>query len=349
MHSEMLLRLSSADAIAGDEGEVRSLIKEALGSLGGGVFFDGLGSVVFHLPATTGAENAPKLLFCAHMDEVGFIVRSISPEGMLYLLPVGNVLPRSCDMQAIRVTAEDGAKLFGILNSTRTAQGAIGDLYADLGFDSDEEIRAHGIDEGAMVTFATDARMLSPERIAGKALDDRTGCMALAKACETLSSDPVRTNDLYFAFTSSEEVGARGGRAVSELVEPDLVVAVDTANHAELERGFRNHRLLGAGPMLEHYDKTMSPNRKLLRFARSLFEAEGLAFQRDMFGGGGTDAGGAHLVRGGRLALVLGIPLRYCHASCSIADLGDIEGTAMAVAALSRGLGRRQIEEFLTW
>ena len=144
MHSELLLRLSSADAIAGDEGEVRTLIKEALGNFAGEIFFDGLGSMVFHLPPAVKTEHAPKLLFCAHMDEVGFIVRSISPEGMLFLLPVGNVLPKSCDMQAVRVTSEDGGKLFGILNTTRTAQGTIEELYVDLGFDSEEEARAQG-------------------------------------------------------------------------------------------------------------------------------------------------------------------------------------------------------------
>lgn len=349
MHSELLLRLSSADAIAGDEGEVRTLIKEALGNFAGEIFFDGLGSMVFHLPPAVKTEHAPKLLFCAHMDEVGFIVRSISPEGMLFLLPVGNVLPKSCDMQAVRVTSEDGGKLFGILNTTRTAQGTIEELYVDLGFDSEEEARAQGVAEGAMVTFATDARILAPERVAGKALDDRAGCTALVEACRTMASDAGRKNDLYFAFTSSEEVGTRGGRTVTELVEPDLIVAIDTANHAELDRGFKNHRQLGEGFMLEHYDKTMSPNRKLLRAARRLFETEGLAFQRDMFGGGGTDAGAAHLTGSGRLALVLGIPLRYCHASCSIADLRDIEGVARAAVALAHRLDRRQVEEYLTW
>lgn len=222
---------------------------------------------------------------------------------MLFLLPVGNVLPKSCDMQAVRVTSEDGGKLFGILNATRTAQGTIEELYVDLGFDSEEEARAQGVAEGAMVTFATDARMLAPERVAGKALDDRAGCTALVEACRTMASDAGRKNDLYFAFTSSEEVGTRGGRTVTELVEPDLIVAIDTANHAELDRGFKNHRQLGEGFMLEHYDKTMSPNRKLLRAARRLFETGGLAFQRDMFGGGGTDAGAAHLAGGGRLCL----------------------------------------------
>ena len=91
MHSELLLRLSSADAIAGDEGEVRTLIKEALGNFAGEIFFDGLGSMVFHLPPAVKTEHAPKLLFCAHMDEVGLMVHTIADDGYLKFAAVGGI------------------------------------------------------------------------------------------------------------------------------------------------------------------------------------------------------------------------------------------------------------------
>ena len=351
MHSDFLIELSCADAIAGDEGEVRHLLQEKISNMGfAEVFYDGLGSLIVHLPPTkTEQGKAAKLLFMAHMDEVGFIVRSISPIGMLYLLPVGHVLPKSCDMQLVRLTADDGRKLRGILNSTRDDNSVISDIYTDLGVDSEAEVRDYGVAEGRMVTFDTNASMLSDERVAGKALDDRVGCAALLKALDLLNQQSERINDVYIAFSSSEEVGTRGGKTVADLVKPDIAVAVDTANHPEMDRGFRNHRQLGAGFMLEHYDKTMSPNRDLLRFAKALFEKHELSYQRDMFGGGGTDAGLAHLVDGGRLALVIGIPLRYCHASCSIADLRDIEGAANAVAALAQELDAAQLDSFLAW
>lgn len=351
MHSDFLIGLSCADAIAGDEGEVRHLLQERIPDTASvKMVYDGLGSLIVHLLPTEAKQEKPvKLLFMAHMDEVGFVVRSISPIGMLHLLPVGHVLPKSCDMQLVRVTADDGSKLKGILNTTRDDKGNISDFYVDLGFDSEAEVRNYGIAEGSMVTFATDAFAISDERVAGKALDDRVGCAALVDALELISQQPERNNDVYIAFSSSEEVGTRGGKTVTDLVKPDIAVAVDTANHPELDRGFRNHRQLGAGFMLEHYDKTMSPNRNLLKFAKTLFEKYELSYQKDMFGGGGTDAGLAHLVDGGRLALVIGIPLRYCHASCSIADLRDIEGAAKAVAVFAQELNAAQLKSFLAW
>ena len=53
--------------------------------------------------------------------------------------------------------------------------------------------------------------------------------------------------------------------------------------------------------------------KKLIKYVKELVNEHGIPYQSDMFGGGGTDAGNAHLEKGGRLALVLGIPLRYCH------------------------------------
>ena len=345
MNESLITRLSNADAIAGDEDEVRSIILEECSGLADEVLFDGLGSAIFHKRGN--GENPVKLLFMAHMDEVGFIVRSISGDGMLYLLPVGGVLDKSKEMQLVRVTTLAGEKYDGIMNVTRDGAGKVADIYVDLGLDSAEEVRALGVAEGDRVCFATEARMLQKGIVAGKAMDDRTGCYVIAEALRALAGGC--DNDVYFAATSSEEVGTRGGRTSCEVVRPDLAVAVDTANHPELDRGFKNHRLLGHGPMLEHYDKTMSPNRRLLAHVRGLFEAEGIPYQRDLMGGGGTDAGSAHLVGGGRLALVLGVPLRYCHGSCSLASGDDLDAAVRAVVALCRGVSARDLAGFTSY
>lgn len=49
--------------------------------------FDGLGSVLIRLNESIGS----KVMICAYMDEVGFMVRSIFREGAIDVLSVGNV------------------------------------------------------------------------------------------------------------------------------------------------------------------------------------------------------------------------------------------------------------------
>ena len=51
------------------------------------VQFDGLGSVLIRVNQSRGL----KVMVCAHMDEVGFMVRSVSREGAIDVLPIGNV------------------------------------------------------------------------------------------------------------------------------------------------------------------------------------------------------------------------------------------------------------------
>ena len=85
MDLSLLKALSEADAIASSEQEVRQILREEADRLQKEVRFDGLGSVLIRLNESTG----PKVMICAHMDEVGFMVRSISREGAFDVLPVG--------------------------------------------------------------------------------------------------------------------------------------------------------------------------------------------------------------------------------------------------------------------
>ena len=86
--------------------------------------------------------------------------------------------------------------------------------------------------------------------------------------------------------------------------------------------------------MIVHYDKTMAPNRKLLAYVKEVADKNNIPYQCDMLKGGGTDAGNAHLEAGGRLALVLGIPLRYCHGSYSMVHSNDLQHLIQLICKL---------------
>lgn len=337
MDLSLLKRLSDCDAVAGREREVRSLLERELQGSCDRVEHDGLGSALF---VSEGAEERPvRIMFAAHMDEVGFMVRHISDIGMLHLTVLGGVLDVSKHMQAVRVTRSDGTKVPGVLNAKVGASGAVEDVYVDLGCESRADVESLGVEIGDMVTFASDAHDLAVDKVCGKALDDRTGLFVLAEALRRLHGEN-HAAELWFAATSSEEVGTRGGKTACDLVRPDIFVAVDVASGADLSRDFTNHRQLGHGCMIEHYDKTMIPHEGLLAHTRNLARERGIAVQLDMFGGGGTDAGNAHLVGAGRAALVIGIPLRGCHGAWSIASSADLSSAIDLVCALARSFDR---------
>lgn len=344
MISQLLKDLSNADAVASNEEEVRQILKKVLHSYQDHFTYDGLGSLI--VTKKSAIANAPTILFAAHMDEVGFMIRNISEIGMAYLTALGGVEDRAKNMQLVRATTSGGNKIEGILNVQRDSNHIITQMYVDFGFESSEEFFQSGLNIGDIVCFASSCRDMHPHHIvAGKAMDDRAGCFALVQAMLALTSTDLPVN-LVAAFTSSEEVGTRGGRLVSQLIAPDVFFAVDVAKHPELDRGFTNHRRLGKGPMLEFYDKTMVPNTKLIRFLEQIAKDEGIQLQRDMFKGGGTDAGTAHLENGGTVSAVLGIPLRYCHDPFSLVNMQDLETLTKFIQAISMKLDQRTIQNF---
>ena len=90
MNSELLKELSNADSVASVEDEVRSILYRELAKYSDEVFSDRLGSIIFHKKGTS--PNPLKIMFCAHIDEVGFMVRHISDIGFVYVVALGSVL-----------------------------------------------------------------------------------------------------------------------------------------------------------------------------------------------------------------------------------------------------------------
>lgn len=345
MNDQLLKRLGEADSIASCEDEVRTILFQELKELSDEVFCDGLGSIIFHKKGHS--KNPLKIMFAAHMDEVGFMVRHISDIGFIELIAVGGVLDKSKDMQMVRITTSTGQKIEGLLNVVRDNDGKVKTMYVDIGVESQKEVKDLGIEIGDMVCFASPFKQLQKNVYASKAMDDRSGCYVMIEAMKRLKEDV--DHDIYFVGTSSEEVGVRGGKTATHIINPDIVFALDVANNPELTKNYTNHRLIGHGPMIVHYDKTMSPNKKLLRYVKEVAGHNNIPYQCDMFSGGGTDAGNAHLENGARLALVLGIPLRYCHCNYSFVHSDDLENLTHLVTILATQITRQDYEKFIDY
>ncbi|WP_022797051.1 aminopeptidase [Bavariicoccus seileri] len=347
MNFQLLKKLSNADAIASNENEVRSIIKDELKEYKDSFEYDGLGSLI--VTKKCKKKDAATIMFAAHMDEVGFMVRYISDIGFAFLIPIGSVEERAKSMQLVRVTTKQGEKIEGLLNSLKDSEGKVNQIYVDFGFDSREEVEKSGIDVGDMVCFATNFRLLKSENIvAGKAMDDRVGCYSLIKAMQSLVNVDLDVN-IVAAFTSSEEVGTRGGKLVSKIVSPDLFFAIDVAKNPELDRGYRNTRRLGRGVMLEFFDKTMVPNPRLLGYIMEIAKDSGIEYQKDMFKGGGTDAGSAHMENGGIISSVLGLPLRYCHDPYSLANMNDVKSMQKLIKEIALRFNDEKIKDLYSF
>lgn len=321
MNLEFLKRLSEADGIASNEGEVRKVLLDELKGYSDNIVCDGLGSIIF---SKESSDKAPKIMICAHMDEVGFIVRSISKDGMIHLMTVGGVKPLAQYLQRVRITTEDGKKIPAIINGTYKDE-VTENLYADIGAYTEEEVYNLGIQVGDMVTYATEFEEFDlPNRLVGKAFDDRLGCFVMGEVLKNLEGKNLSSN-IYFTATSSEEVGIRGAKTAAQLINPDVVFVIDVACHRnEFVRDHTNKKQIDKGVMLMHFDRTLAPNKKMIKYVKNTANKINIPLQHDMFKSGGTDGGEAHKVNEGKPTVVTCLPVRYGHCAFSIVSPIDL-------------------------
>lgn len=320
MNTELLRKLSNADGIASNEQEVRDVLLEELNPYCDEISTDNLGSIIFKK-----GNRGPKIMLCAHIDEVGFIVRSVSEQGQVMLMGVGGVKPLAHFMQRVRITTQSGRKLHGILQATYD-NGHAEKVYVDLGAQSAQEVSALGIQVGDMVTYTTEFEEFDVENIVcGKAFDDRLGCYIMAEVLKRLQ-DVDHPNTVYMVGTTSEEVGIRGAKTAAYKVNPDVAFPIDVACfNDEFVRNHTNQRQIGKGMMQTNFDRTLAPNRVLINLIRETAKKLNKPLQLDMFNGGGTDGGEVHKDREGVPTAVSCLPVRYGHCAFSIAHKQDIE------------------------
>jgi Cellulase M and related proteins len=338
MDLSLLKSLSEADAIAASEQEVRQILLDEADRLHKEVRFDGLGSVLIRLNESDG----PKVMICAHMDEVGFIVRSISAEGAIDVLPVGNVRMAARELQPVRITTRDESKIPGLLDGERHGN-EVGALRVDIGARSYDEVIQAGVRPGDRVTFDTTFQVLPHQRVMGKAFDDRLGCYLLVALLREWHTAELPA-EVWLVASSSEEVGLRGGQTAANTVAPDIAIVLDTACWAKnFDYGAANHRQLGKGPMLVLSDKSLIAPPKLTAWVESIAAQKGITLQLDMFSNGGTDGGAVHLSGTGIPTVVIGPATRYGHCAASIADCRDILQTEALLSALITHLTRETV------
>lgn len=342
MNLEFLKRLSEADGIASNEGEVRKVLLDELKDYSDNIVCDGLGSIIF---SKESSDKAPKIMICAHMDEVGFIVRSISKDGMIHLMTVGGVKPLAQHLQRVRITTEDGKKIPAIINGTYKDE-VTENLYADIGAYTEEEVYNLGIQVGDMVTYATEFEEFDlPNRFVGKAFDDRLGCFVMGEVLKNLEGKNLSSN-IYFAATSSEEVGIRGAKTAAQLINPDVVFVIDVAcNRNEFVRDHTNKKQIDKGVMLMHFDRTLAPNKKMIKYVKNTANKINIPLQHDMFKSGGTDGGETHKVNEGKPTVVTCLPVRYGHCAFSIVSPIDLNSMISLYTELILGFNSEKYNE----
>ncbi|MEO0829374.1 MAG: M20/M25/M40 family metallo-hydrolase, partial [Pseudomonadota bacterium] len=225
-----LLDLMRVPGLAGHEGRVRQALAERLQGLGVKATTDRMGNLFASFDG-----DGPKVLVFAHMDQLGFVVRRIEPEGLLRLERLGGVPERALAGQEILVYGQRGLNVPGVIaNKSHHATAPdekyrvlpYAEVFVDAGFASAAEAEAAGVQIGAPVVYAPAAQEVAQGRVLGTSVDDRAGCAVLLELARRLKA---RTGGppVHLAFTVQEEFNLRGAQTLAQRLEPDIAIQLD--------------------------------------------------------------------------------------------------------------------------
>ncbi|MCL6450745.1 MAG: M42 family metallopeptidase [Acetobacteraceae bacterium] len=345
--------LCALDGPAGFEQPVISRLEEEFRPLSDRVELDRFGNLY---ALRQGAGRAPRLMLAAHADEVGLLVKSVEDAGFLRFEKLGGVADHSLPGTAVVV----GGRHHGVvgLKSSHLMTPAERDrvppyreMYLDVGAPDANAVAEMGIRPGDPVCFHAPLRRLGPNRVAGKAIDDRTGCTLLLELFRHLQG-LTPAGDLWAVITVQEEVGLRGAQVAAYRVNPDYAVAVDTiaAGDTPETAGRREQPVgIGKGPALvlasEGSRAGSIAHPKVWRYLQEAASRAGVACQTAlMIGYGTTDAAAIHLAREGVPTGGLSIPRRFAHSAQELLDLGDMWDGFRVLCALVEGMeGHRDL------
>jgi endoglucanase len=288
-----------------------------------------VGNLFLHIPGP-----GPRVLLAAHADELSMIVRSITPDGFLRVLPgERDVFSFPYFMgQRFRILA-DGGEVPGILATTTghamtpeqkdRTRLAWDDLFVDVGMTA-EEAAAHGIHVGTRMVWDPGIQRVG-RLLVGKAMDDRLGVAVLVELSRRLAEKKPRF-DITLALTVQEEIGmvgagslARDGRSydVGFIIDNGLAGDIPTVSEAHMPVR------LGGGPALVHRDSSVHYSRRLIGELRAVAEKHDIPVQDVVLYHYSSD--GAHLVRQGMETLLVAPPIRYSHSPFEAVDPRDVE------------------------
>ncbi|MBR6772890.1 MAG: M42 family metallopeptidase [Clostridia bacterium] len=322
---KILTELCAIDGISGDEGRVAEYICKAVKESGYEPKTDRLGNVSIFVK---GKSNEKLRMIDAHMDEVGFIVTSVTSEGFIKLAPVGGFDPRIVPGKRIRITGKNGIvpAVIGIC-PVHLADGAnkaikVPELFADAGAKNAEEAKTL-ISVGDYAAFDTVPELFGNGFFKAKAIDDRIGCAVMLRHLQN------RVNlayDTVFSFSTREEVGGAGVKGASFSVAPDEAIVLEGTTAADIPgaSGVKRVCLQNGGVVVNFKDSTIY-DAKITARLRSLADENGIKWQSKQIIAGGTNAGSIIPSRGGIACGGLSVPARYIHSPASTAALSDCE------------------------
>ena len=322
MERELLDLLLNEISVTGEEYALQEKLEAHMAPYTDVVCKDAIGDGVYGLEGT-----GKKILFSAHIDEIGLMVSGYTSDGFLKVTNAGGIQARTYPGHTVKILSEGKGLIYGsVVNNPKAQKNtdfSVKNLLVDIGAkDKEEAEKVCSI--GDRIVQDTTVRSLLNDRIAARGLDDRSGVFTIMEALKRAKDHTENT--ILCAATVGEEVGAHGAKWVAERMHPDEAIVVDVTYVADTD-GMADEAWgdvkLGEGPVI-----LINPmcDRNMVKTLRKLAKDNDIPCQLEICGGRScTDGDQIHLAGEGIPTALVSIPLRYMHTPSEVADEKDLE------------------------
>ncbi|MCL4530291.1 MAG: M42 family metallopeptidase [Chloroflexi bacterium] len=353
----LIEKLTGTFSPSGYEDAIRVTIRKEIEKLADDVRVDALGNLIARKGPSTGsryartlkntgqetqatrptAQDAKKIMIAAHMDEIGLMVTHVDNNGFVRFTGIGGVYPRN--LPGGRVRFVNGT--VGVIGFEPTDHAEkippLDKMFIDVGATDKKNCPVKTGDVAAFERPFTDLG----NRLVAKSMDDRIGCAVAIEAMRALTLRQAQggastPHEIYFVFTTQEEVGTRGAQTSAYGIDPDLGFSIDVTGWGDTPGQKDFEVALGKGPAIKIRDGGMLSDPRIVDWMIRTAEKSKLPYQREVLLGGTTDARAMQLVRGGVPVGCISIPCRYVHTPSEMVDYEDVQNAVKLIVALLR-------------
>ena len=324
---KLLKQLTEAFGPSGYEDNIRKLVMAEVKPLADEIKVDALGNLIARKKPSKVTKDTKKIMIAAHMDEIGIMVSHVDDHGFVRFTSIGGVFGKYVLGGRVRflngVQGVIGYDRFDKPHETPT----LDKVYIDVGATSKKDCP---VKVGDVAAFDRPFVEMG-NRFVAKSMDDRVGVLVAIETLRALKSTP---HDVYFVFTTQEEVGTRGAGTSAFGVDPDVGIAIDVTASADTPNAMKMEMVLGKGPCVKIKDSGALSDPRVVQWMISTAEKNKSPYQREVLLFGGTDAHAMQMTRAGVPAGCLSIPTRYVHSPSEMVDLIDVQNSVKLMVAI---------------
>jgi len=358
VNTDLLRRLCLTPGVPGREERVRELLAAEIAGLFDEVTTDAMGNLICRRgprgaggkPLADKAEKSGKSgrrptrvsLLC-HMDQIGFYVRGIDKLGFIRVVNAGGFDTRNLFSRRMTLVTESG-DLPCVMNpggrpihiasdEDKKKIPDIKELIIDTGLPVAEVQKR--VKLGDYAVYADPFLLLGGKAVC-QSMDNRVACWLGVEAIRKLhASKAAHACDIFVVFTTQEEVGLRGAKTGSHIVDADIAIGIDVTLSCDIPGVPDDEKITeqGKGFGLHLMDSSFIADCNLVKDFEAVAKKNRIACQRTILLRGGQDGAAGQQTGRGAKAVGIVVGTRYIHTSCEMIDLSDLSAARDVLAA----------------